>query len=72
MGPIGPGGYEMSVSVTSPTLTFVISFAPLSWALLFRVYGGSDYAATSVQNIGWAMVQIGPLKFVVQKAIWTE
>lgn len=60
MGPYGPGGYEIAVSFTTPLRTFVLVFAPLSWGL-----GFSHIASPET-----AMLQIGPIKFQVQKAMW--
>jgi hypothetical protein len=63
IGPFGPGGWELSVTVTTPSCVYMLSFAPLSWGLLFE----SGYSI-----VDYAILQIGCIKLVTQRPVWTN
>jgi hypothetical protein len=62
IGPYGPGGLEVSLNITAWSSVSYIALSPFSWGIFFNTASG---------NVAdFAMLQIGPIKFVVQTAVW--
>lgn len=58
IGPHGPGGFELTFSVTTLTTTYAISLALLSWGLVLTQVNAA------------MLMQIGPIKISTYPSVW--
>jgi hypothetical protein len=63
IGPIGPGGLEVTMAVSTARHSYSVAFAPLSWAIGVAIF-------ETQADVRVALLQIGPLKCVVNNTIW--